>query len=121
MLIKFSPVRMNVEKFILAVDIDSIMINGDKFDFSSLNEGDVLPAGAVDSQWVIGEVTRREGQVELTIVLPHGPNAPHERRFPDPVSITEAGKVDLPPYDEPPTQPGLPELSATDEVANGND
>ncbi len=119
MRLSFSPVRMDVEGMVIMVEGDTLTINNEALDFGLLQEGDILPAGAVDSKWVTGDITRRGVSIELTVVLPHGPNASHQRRFPEPVSITDDGKVDLPPYDEPPTQTELTEIPATDEVANG--
>ncbi|MFM5266242.1 hypothetical protein ACET9V_08340 [Aeromonas caviae] len=105
MKIKFTPVRMGEQLIAAVVDDDKILLNGEELDFSPLGEGDVLPAAAIDSQWIASDVTRTGGEISLTLCLPHGANAPHETRFPAafdvPITVT-AGPVPLPPYDAPP-------------------
>lgn len=91
MLIKFSPVRSDDAQPVLSVAGDVLTVNGDAFDFSPLTEGATVQAFA-------GVVTRAGGVVEVTILLPHGANAPQETRFPAPV-LVESGPVPLPPYD----------------------
>jgi len=87
------------------VNGDVLILNGDELDFSPLGEGDVLPAAAIDSQWIASDVTRTGGEISLTLCLPHGANAPHETRFPAafdvPITVT-AGPVPLPPYETEP-------------------
>ena len=61
---------------------DKLTIDGVEYDFSPLGEGAVLPMGAVDCEWVTGSVTRAEGEIELTLILPHGVDASEAVRFP---------------------------------------
>ncbi len=77
---------------------DVLTLNGTEYDFSQLNGGDVLPADAIDSTWLQGDVTRVGGEIELTLLLPHGSNAPEETRFPAPIHQTTDGDIPLPPY-----------------------
>ncbi|MFB0774316.1 hypothetical protein [Aeromonas salmonicida] len=104
MKIKLSAVRMD-EQLTASVSGDTITVNGQVLDFSPLQEGDMLPAGAVDSPWLQGAVSRISGDIHLTLVLPHGSNAPHETRFPaafdTPMTMVD-GEVPLPPYDTEP-------------------
>lgn len=118
MIINFVPQRLDISDFLVDVEGDIIYINGEEFDFGPLKEGDVLPAAACSPAFFVGEITRGVNGVELTVSLPHGPNAPRERRFPQPITVIEDGSVDLPPYDEPPPQPELPESPVEEEVAN---
>jgi len=99
MIIQFSP---SYREFPLDMNRegDVLMLNGEIFDFSPLMEGATLPAGAISSDWFIKEVSRVEGELELTILLPHGPNAPESTRFATELVVTEDGTVDLPVYDE---------------------
>lgn len=104
MKIKLSPVRMD-EQMNANLIGDTITINGLEFDFSPLKEGDVLPTGSVNCSWILGEITRSSGEVCLTLVVPHGANAPHETRFPaafDVPMTVVAGNVHLPPYEAEP-------------------
>ncbi len=104
MKIKLSPVRM-AEQLNASVIGDTIIINGLGFDFSPLQEGEMLPAAACNCSWILGDVTRANGEICLTLILPHGANAPQETRFPaaftEPLTVVE-GEVPLPPYDAPP-------------------
>jgi hypothetical protein len=49
-------------------------------------------------EWIIGQPVRTEKGWELEIILPHGPAAPEETRFPRPILITRDGPVELPDY-----------------------
>lgn len=117
MKIKLSPVRMD-EQLSASVDGDRITINGEVFDLAPLQEGATLPANAVQSGWIVGDVRRMSGEIHLVLRLPHGMNAPHETRFPaafdEPMTVTE-GPVPLPPYDAAPeAEPmQLPEQEVT--------
>lgn len=97
MKISFSP-QLGAARVALSVDGNTLIIAGTPYDFGPLAEGDVLPREAVDCPWLASGVTRQSGQICLTLILPHGPNAPHAARFPDPVTI-DRGPVPLPPFD----------------------
>ena len=61
-----------------------------------------LPDGAIAEHPDLGTVTRVGEHYECTIILGHGPNAPRETRFPEPITlINHSGVVTLPPYDAP--------------------
>ncbi|GHS80348.1 hypothetical protein PAGU2196_11820 [Pseudomonas sp. PAGU 2196] len=77
---------------------DVLYLNGEQFDFSNLPEGATLPPGAVNSEWFKGEVTRMNGELEFTLILPHGLNAPESTRFPQAITLFGDGTVQLPPY-----------------------
>ena len=51
---------------------------------------------AVDCEFIVSDVNRVNGEIELTILLPHGANASHEARFPEPINMTSDGQVVLP-------------------------
>lgn len=99
MKIYLSPVRMDE---VLTVDRegDLLYINGEVVDFGSLIEGASLPALAIESKWFVGQVDRINGELHLTLILPHGRNAPYSTRFPEPITVTENGPVALPIYNE---------------------
>lgn len=95
MLINFSPIRSD-----RALEInktgETLTINGESFDFSQLADGATLPREAIGCEFIISDVSRVDGEIELTILLPHGANASHEARFPEPINITSDGQVVLP-------------------------
>ena len=77
---------------------DVLTINGETVDFTDLPEGATLPRDAVDCFWLASDVTRIDGALHLTLRLPHGPNAPHETRFPAPIIDPPDGPVALLPH-----------------------
>ncbi|TDJ77234.1 hypothetical protein E2H86_08615 [Pseudomonas putida] len=100
MLINLSPVRMD-EELRVACEDETLMLNGETFDFRPLLEGATLPREAIVSQWFAGPVERVNGKVVLTLVLPHGANAPEETRFPQPITVMQDGLIPLPAYEMP--------------------
>ena len=98
MMIKFSPFRMDEELTAVRVG-DVLNLNGEDFDFGQLVEGATLPQQAITSKWFADPVNRVDGELLITLVLPHGPNAPESTRFPQPIEVTGDGPVELPIYD----------------------
>ena len=88
------PDRLSVSK-----SGDVLTINEYTLDFEPLLEGATLPAGATGCPWIRGPVTRTGGEIHMTLRLPHGPNAPHDTRFPEPITVTEDGPIALPDYE----------------------
>lgn len=75
---------------------DSLVVNGEVFDFSPLADGDTLPATAINSQWFAGQVDRVDGQLALTIFLPLPINFGPEQAYPEPLFNVPDGVVSLP-------------------------
>lgn len=95
--ISFSPARSD-DRLTLSRSGDSLTINGDTFNFGQLSDGELLPLGSIDSGWFAGPVRRVSGKLYITILLPHGPDAPEQTRFPAPVDVTDDGPISVPPY-----------------------
>ena len=106
MRITLSPTRSD-ETLTASRDGDTLTINGKEFDFSPLEEGEALPADAIDSEWITGDVTRTNGVLHIALRPPHGANAPEETRFPEPIIDPPDGEIALPPH-------SLPELEVED-------
>lgn len=105
MIIKLSPVRSDVHLSVVRAG-DILEVNGVALDFSRLTDGATLPAEAVGCDFVIAPVERTNGDLVLTLRLPHDADAPQGARFP----------VDLYPADGQVQLPGLElgdRLSAT--------
>ncbi|MFG0506032.1 hypothetical protein ACF8GD_25990 [Pseudomonas putida] len=100
MIINFSPVRMD-EALVVYRDEDRLDLNGVVYDFGPLTEKASIPQAAISSKWFAGEVERIDGELVLTLVLPHGASAPEETRFPRPIRVNENGPITLPAYNNP--------------------
>lgn len=98
---QFCPTPLVVERL-----GDTLMLNGVAFDFGPLPEGAELPAEAIGSDWFTGTVQRIGGALHLTLILPHGANAPEATRFPVPLVLTDDGPVVLPAFDEQTAEEG---------------
>lgn len=95
MQLTFTPQRSD-EPLELERSGNALIINGQPFDFAELAEGEVLPADAVSSPWVIGDVTRANGELQLRLLLPLGANASAAACFPQSLSVLADGPVELP-------------------------
>jgi len=90
MYIKFSPMRSEAPLTLSRMG-DVLTINGEAFDFSALPDDATLPFTAVTCDWLAGDITRKDGELHLSLILPHGPHAPDATRFPAPITITADG------------------------------
>lgn len=93
--ITLSPVRLD-ETMTASRAGDVLTLNGEAFDFGMLPEGATLPAEAIDSPWIVGDVSRVSGELHLTLRLPHGPNPRRAVAFPVPINVTTDGPIVLP-------------------------
>lgn len=100
MQITFTPMRQDMA-LSLHKSGDTLIVNGEAFDFSALPEGATLPQAAVACAWLASDVERQDGQLRLTLILPHGAQAGPETLFPAPISLVADGPVTLPPYETP--------------------
>lgn len=99
MQITLSPVRRD-QTLSLERQGDTLVVNGEAFDFAPLGEGETLPRGAIDSDWFVGPVTREGGALSLVLALPHGAAPPEATLFPQPIIDPANGPIPLPPYSE---------------------
>ena len=95
MRLTLSPIRSDTTVNITK-SADTLTINGIPYDFSLLPNGATLPREAIGCEFIVSDVNRVNGEIELTILLPHGANASHEARFPEPINMTTNGQVVLP-------------------------
>jgi hypothetical protein len=98
--IYLSPIRSD-ENLLVEKQGDILTINSVEYDFTPLPEGATLTADAVDCPWVVKEVRRENGVLSLYMLVPHGPNAPEETRFPQPLLGVVDGPVPIPPANKP--------------------
>lgn len=95
MRINLSPQRRD-DTLTIIKSGDVLTINGTEFDFSQVPDGGLLPREAVDCAWLASDVTREDGELTLTLLLPHGANASEARRFPEPLTNVPDGEVEFP-------------------------
>lgn len=95
MIITFKPQRRD-DTLTLEKQGDMLLVNGMPFDFAPLPDGATLPAEAVDSELFCGPVERINGEIHLTLILPHGANPGQAVAFPDPIAATEDGVIEVP-------------------------
>ena len=95
--ITLSPVRAESPRDLTRRG-DTLVVDGETFDFGFIEEGSVLPCDAVGGNWLLSDVERKDGILHLTVMLPHGKNAPQETLFPVPLHVTTDGPIALPPY-----------------------
>lgn len=91
--ISFSPQRRDDTLALERTAPDRLRINGELFNFGPLADGDVLPEAP--SEWIVGPVTRTGGVIHLTVILPHGPNPTGAQAFPQPITVTEDGPINV--------------------------
>lgn len=75
---------------------DLLIVNDEPFDFPAVEEGDILPRSAIESDWFVGDVTRVNGELELTLILPNPANFSQAQAFPVPLTITKMGQLSCP-------------------------
>ncbi|MDY7554218.1 hypothetical protein RGV59_26065 [Pseudomonas sp. FG1] len=95
MKITFSPQRRD-DSVTYQKEGETIIVDGEAFDFSQVEEGDVLPRDAIQSEWFSGDVTRSNGNLEIGLILPNPWNYSQEQAFPAPLTITQNGLIELP-------------------------
>lgn len=72
---------------------DSLIINGEEFDFSPLEEGQIIPKDAINSEWIADEVTRIEGHINVTIISPLKRGYTEESAYPAPLLDAKDGVI----------------------------
>lgn len=90
--LNLSPVNMNSKPLNVFWEHPKLIVNGVIYNLSD------LPDGATATHPVLQHVSRTGADYEVTLILPHGDNAPHATRFPEPIVVTADGQVTLPPY-----------------------
>lgn len=75
---------------------DILTINGSAIDLSVIPEGATLPASAVSSEYLMGNIERIAGVLHLTLLLPHGPDPSQAVAFPVPIINPADGALELP-------------------------
>jgi len=82
---------------------DILTINGDTLDLSVIPEGATLKDAHDIHPFLIGDISRHAGEIELTFILPHGANPVQAVAFPEPLLDVVDGAIELPanPVEDP--------------------
>ena len=75
---------------------DTLTINGIAYDFSVIPDGATIPASAVDCEFITGNIERINGVLQISLILPHGPNPSQAVAFPAPIINPPDGVLELP-------------------------
>ncbi|WP_085653327.1 hypothetical protein [Pseudomonas sp. R26(2017)] len=117
-IIKFSPVCTDMFPRLESVSIEgyAITINGEAFDFSPLERGYELELEAIDSPLFADKaVMSTDGLLSITLLMPYDEaTATNAIRFPEPVTVTAAGPVDI-PTDHPAPPPEIPTIETIED------
>ncbi|CAI8810911.1 MOSC domain-containing protein [Pseudomonas chlororaphis] len=96
MIITLSPqMHSPFPPLVLSKAGDALTINGQVYDFTPLVDGGMLPSKAIGSEYILYDVKRVTGQVELTLLFPIPEGASEHMRYPD-ILIPGDGPVVLP-------------------------
>lgn len=95
MKIYLSPIRRD-DSLTVIKSGEALIINGEGFDFTILPEGATIPLGKVPCEWIAGPIERIEGQLHVTLLLPHGPNPTEAAAFPSAIINPPDGPLGLP-------------------------
>lgn len=100
MIISFSPQRRD-DAFTLVRNGDTLVVNGDPVDLAAIPDGATLPAAAIGSAWIAGDVHRIDGLLHVTLLLPHGSRPSPAVAFPADIVDPPDGPVAVPHDPEP--------------------
>lgn len=85
MRIILSPQASNVTRLTLKKEGDTLTINGVELDFSVIPDGATLPAEGISHPCVLGDVSRVDGEIHVTVLYHQAVDARQIERFPEPL------------------------------------
>ncbi|QZI69541.1 hypothetical protein K5F93_24780 [Pseudomonas protegens] len=117
-IVRFSPLYAPSWRQLESVEVDGyrIIINGSPFDFSPLGNGYELSLEAIGSPLFADKaVMSADGVLAVTLLMPYDEaTATGAIRFPEPVTVTADGPVDI-PTDHPAQPPEIPTIETIEE------
>ncbi|UMZ13298.1 hypothetical protein I9018_06230 [Pseudomonas sp. MPFS] len=109
--IRFSPIASTALEPLKSLSVKGyvITLNGEVFDFTELQPGYQLEQVDIESDWFVDRaVMSLDGVLSVAILMPYDEaTATDAIRFPEPVTVTAAGPVDI-PTDHPAQPPVTP-------------
>lgn len=96
MIINYSP-QLRSDTLTLVKQGDALTINSVEINFSPLESGTKLPSEVCQtySPFLLAAQRNEDGELEVTLLLPHGENATQAALFPQPVTPQD-GPVEVP-------------------------
>ncbi len=96
MILNYFP-QLRSDALTLSKNGDILTINGEEIDFEPLESGTKLPLDVCQeySPFLLAAQRNNDGELELTLLLPHGKDATQAALFPQPV-IAIDGLVEVP-------------------------
>jgi len=97
MIINYSPQLRN-DTLALSKQGDTLTINDVEIDFSPLESGTKLPSEVCQtySPFLLAAQRNEDGELELTLLLPHSANAAQANLFTQPVVNPSNGQIQIP-------------------------
>lgn len=95
MILHFHPQRSDAA-LKLEKNGDTLIVNGERFDFSGLEQGAILPPSAIASDLFVGPVGREGADLRVHLVLPLGDNPGNLADYSRPVRYEADGPMRLP-------------------------
>lgn len=95
--IELAPVRHN-EPLTVEKMGETLILNGEPLDLSAVAEGETKDIDWFDCKWLASSVRRDAGELFFRLILPHGPTAGDETRYPETLIVTVDGPIELPPF-----------------------
>ncbi|WP_085696265.1 hypothetical protein [Pseudomonas sp. B26(2017)] len=98
MKINLSPIRMDVDPILVIKSGNTVTVNNVLYDFSRMQDGDILPVGAIEGNafGAYTKVTMTGEELEFTLLFPIPANFSPEQAFPEPLLDVPDGVVALP-------------------------
>lgn len=93
MIVNFSPSYWDAPLSLEKIG-DALIINGATVDFAHIQEGQVIEV--TGSDFIVGPVSRVDGVINVTVILPYAYDSPQEVLFPEPVTVHDDGPITLP-------------------------
>ncbi|ERO61169.1 hypothetical protein [Pseudomonas piscis] len=116
--IRFSPIASTALEPLKSLSVKgyAITLNGEVFDFTELQPGYQLEQVDIESDWFVDRaVMSLDGVLSVAILMPYDEaTATDAIRFPEPVTVTAAGPVDIPT-----NHPAQPPVTPTVEDDHG--
>lgn len=93
--ITLSPIRSDATLHLLR-EGEVLIVNGQRLDCSGLPEGGQIAAADSGCEALISDILATQGGLQLTLLLPHGADAPESALFPAPLVLDSDGPAALP-------------------------